>query len=99
MSINGLDNEEFRLELEKAAKEFLDKRSKKEKVFTDEFLATWDSSSKPWDDIPEQDYKDFMEYVGYEWESEMHSEGYTRSYEKVRWDCWLVYSGNIKKES
>lgn len=94
----GLDNEDFRKALEEAAQEFLAKRPKKEKVFTDEFLVTWDSISKPWDNIPEQDYKDFMEFVSEEWESEMHSEGYAKSYEKVRWDCWEIYSGN-KKES
>lgn len=96
-NVKSLDNEDFRKALEDAAQEFLAKRPKKEKVFTEEFLASWDSSN-PWDKIPEQDYKDFMKFVSEEWESEMHSEGYTKSYERVRWDCWEIYSGN-KKES
>lgn len=96
-NVKGLDNEDFRKALEYAAQEFLAKRPKKEKVFTQEFLDNFDSRN-PWEKIPEQDYNDFMKFVSEEWGSEMHSEGYAKSYEEVRWDCWEIYSGN-KKES
>ncbi|APC44327.1 hypothetical protein [Pseudoalteromonas phage PH357] len=96
-NIRDFNDEEFMKALEEEAQKFLAKRPKKEKVFTDEFLDNFDSRN-PWDKIPEQDYNDFMEFVSEEWESEMHSEGYAKSYEKVRWDCWEIYSGRCNQK-
>jgi len=93
MAVKGLDDEDFKNQLEEEFQKYLDNKPKKPKV-----EIVYDASVKlshPWDELSEQDYRDFMEYVGSEWEDEQYKEKYIRSYNQVLWDCWRVYyTGN-----
>ena len=58
MTVKGLDDEDFKNQLEQEFQKYLDNKPKKPKV-----EVVYDASVKsshPWDELSEQDYKDFM---------------------------------------
>ena len=91
MTVKGFDDEDFKNQLEQEFQKYLDSKPKKPKqeVIYDASV----KSSHPWDELSEQDYNDFMKYVGSEWQDEQYKEKYIRSYNQVLRDCWQVYSG------